>query len=428
MKYLVVILGGASDLPFVELGDKTPLEAARMPVLARLAEHGRIGLAATTPEGFDSDTDVCMLNILGYEPARFSTGRAPLEAAGLGVGCGVQETVFLLSLVTTGQPGTVADGVVIDPSAGDITDREIRVLLGDLLRHWRQCMPELAETLTLHASASNRAIAVDASRRDYSGVVTTAPRALTGELWRDNMPEGGAADASQAMCKLIQASSEFLPKHEVNVARAESGLPMATLAWLWGQGVRPELPSFHARFGLKGAMITSSNVLAGIALQIGWDRLHVPGLTSAMENDYVAQGEATTTAIERYDIVCTHVAVPGEAAERGDVEAKVGALEKIDKAILGPAVEKLRSYGDPENAAGADGWRVLVMPDHAQLCTTRKADATPVPFAMSGAWIRSAVQRRMSERDAAQSDLRIQNAYELMEYFLRGGLASVKLR
>jgi 2,3-bisphosphoglycerate-independent phosphoglycerate mutase len=428
VKYVIIIPDGAADLPIPELGDRTPFEAARMPNLARLAEMGRVGVASTTPPGFEAGSDVCSMSLLGYDPVRYHTGRAPLEAAALGLQTGPRDFIFRLNFVTTGQAGTPSDGLMLDHSAGAITDREARVLVNDLLRHWRSTMPSIAETIAIYPGVSYRNIVVDTSGRDYAGVLTTPPHAIPGESWRENMPEGGAADSAQVLCKLMLSSAEFLPTHEVNLARKESGLRMATMAWIWGQGVRPTVPSFRQRFGLRGAMITSVDLLAGIASYIGWDRLPVPGLTSYHDTDYAGQGRATCEAIETYDVVCSHVEAPDEASHQGDWKTKVASLERIDEAIIGPVMERLRSYGDPEKDAGAEGWRVLVMPDHYTLCSTRKHDATPVPFAMAGAWIRSAVRRRMIEREAAQSDLRIDDGHELMEYFLRGGLAAVKVR
>lgn len=428
MKYVIIIPDGAADLPIPELDDKTPFEAARMPNLARLAQSGRVGVAATTPHEFEAGSDVCSMSLLGYDPARFHTGRAPLEAAALGIRTGPRDFIFRLNLVTTGQPGSTSDGLMLDHSAGAISDREARALVADLLRHWRKTLPNLADTIAIFPGVSYRNIVVDTSGRDYSGVITTPPHAIPGEPWRENMPEGGAGDAAQLLCTLMRSSAEFLPGHEVNLARAESGLRPATMAWIWGQGVRPTVPSFRERFALRGSMITSVDLLAGIASFIGWDRLPVPGLTSYHDTDYVGQGRATCDAIAHYDVVCSHIEAPDEASHQGDWKTKVASLEAIDESIIGPVMKRLSEYGDPEKDAAAQGWRLLVMTDHYTLCSTRKHDATPVPFVMAGAWIRSAVQRRMIEREASQSDLRIDDGHELMEYFLRGGLAAVKVR
>jgi 2,3-bisphosphoglycerate-independent phosphoglycerate mutase len=186
------------------------------------------------------------------------------------------------------------------------------------------------------------------------------------------------------------------------------------------------MPPFEERFGMRGAMITAVDLLAGMAALMGWDRLHVPGMTSYHDTDYAAQGRATCAAIEKYDIVCCHVESPDEAAHQGDHATKVEAIEAIDRHIVGPVLEALQRYGNPEADAGAEGWRLLVLPDHYTLVSTRKHDATPVPLVMAGAWVRSLVPRAFTERGAAESDLHIERGHELMEYFLRGGLAGVR--
>src|SRR5204863_7932488 len=85
MKYVVCVPDGAADEPVAELDGRTPLEAAAMPNLAGLAAVGEVGLAATIPTGFPPGSDVGNLSILGYDPALYHTGRAPIEAAAMGL-------------------------------------------------------------------------------------------------------------------------------------------------------------------------------------------------------------------------------------------------------------------------------------------------------------------------------------------------------
>ena len=81
MKYAIIIPDGAADEPLKELGGKTPIEAANTPNMDRIAMEGRQGLARTVPDGFESGSDVATMCLLGYDPAVYHTGRAPLEAA-----------------------------------------------------------------------------------------------------------------------------------------------------------------------------------------------------------------------------------------------------------------------------------------------------------------------------------------------------------
>ena len=96
---------------------------------------------------------------------------------------------------------------------------------------------------------------------------------------------------------------------------------------------------------------------------------------------------------------------------------------------MGPVAAALQSrFGDPDKDPTKKGWRILIMPDHFTLCSTRKHDATPVPFLLAGAWIRSAVKRPFTEAAAHESDLKIEDGHDLMEYFLKGNRADVRGR
>jgi len=439
VKYVIIIPDGAADLPMEQLGNRTPLEAASMPNLARLAAAGRVGCAWTTPEGFEAGSDVCSMSLLGYDPAKYHTGRAPLEAAALGLDPGPSDWIFRLNLVTTGGPDsgeaaetddardTIEQGLMLDHSAGAISNAEARVLVKDLVAAWAEREPELVRGIVVTPGVSYRNIFVDTSGRSYADTLCTPPHAIPREPWGPHLPKGG--EGSEVLRRLMLLSREVLANHEVNRARVEQGLRPATMAWLWGQGTRPRVPSFRERFGLRGAMITSVDLLAGIAAYIGWERVDVAGLTSYHDTDYAAQGRATIDAIHQHDLVCSHVESPDELSHQGDWKTKVAAMEAIDREIVGPVARELEEkFGDPQKDPGAKGWRLLVMPDHYTLCSTRKHDATPVPFLMAGAWVRSLVQRPFSERAALESDLRIEHGHDLMEYFLKGGLASVRGR
>src|SRR5271170_3772604 len=129
MKYAIIIPDGASDEPLKEPGGKTPLEAAQTPNMDRVAMEGRQGVVRTVPEGFESGSDVATMCLLGYDPAVYHTGRAPLEAAAPHIPLSASDWVFRCNLVT------VVNGVMKDHSAGGITDAEAKRLLVDLANH-----------------------------------------------------------------------------------------------------------------------------------------------------------------------------------------------------------------------------------------------------------------------------------------------------
>jgi 2,3-bisphosphoglycerate-independent phosphoglycerate mutase len=428
VKYAVIIPEGGADLPIEELGGRTAFDAAATPNLDRVAETGRLGTVRTTPRGFEPASDVCSMSLLGYDPRRYHAGRAPLEAAAAGIQTGPRDWIFRLNFVTTGtgdgaEPGPGA--VMVDHSAGALSGREARVLAADLMECWKREEPGLAAGLTLTPGAGYRSLLVDVSGREYARVSTVAPQQILGEPWVESLP-GGEADGAASLRRLMEVSAEFLPGHEVNAARAEQGLRPATMAWIWGQGTRARVPAFAERFGLKGAMITGADLWAGLAAYLDLDRAGEPGMTGHRDTDYGARGRGVCAALDRYDMVCCQIDAPDEASHQGDAAGKVASLEAIDRGIIGPVLEKLRGFGDPEKEPEAEGWRLMVLPSHYTLVSTRKHDSTPVPFAMAGSWVRSVVRRPFNEKNAGESDLHIEEGHELMEYFLRGGLAGVK--
>ena len=109
VKYLVLVPDGCADEPLAELDDRTPLEAAHMPHLRALAQRGEVGLASVIPEGLPPGSDVGNLAILGYDPAAYHTGRAPIEAAAMGVELGPDEVAYRCNLVTIDDAGVMVD-------------------------------------------------------------------------------------------------------------------------------------------------------------------------------------------------------------------------------------------------------------------------------------------------------------------------------
>ncbi len=401
MKYVLIIPDGAADYPLDELEGKTPFEAARTPWLDRLALEGRLGTVATTPEGMPCGSDVCTMNLLGYDPVKFHTGRAPLEAAALGIDLKPTDWVFRVNFVT------VIDGKMQDHSAGHITNDEARQLLTDFASRFD------APGMALFPGVSYRNIMVDGSNeRDWSELVTVPPHDIPGEPMRKHLPVGG--DHADLLHRMIAESQVLFADHEINVTRRELGELPATHLWPWGQGTIPKMPTFQSRFGLRGAMITAVDLLAGIASFIGFDRLDVPGQTSYHDNDYAATGRYAVAALDDYDLLVVHVEAPDEASHAADATTKVAAIEAIDQHVVGPLQQALRDRSEP--------WRILVLPDHYTRVETRKHDPTPVPFIITGHRISSVVNKNFTEAHAAESDLHVPYGHELMEFFLKAGL------
>ena len=397
MKYAIIIPDGAADEPLAELGGKTPLEAAKTPNMDRIAQEGRVGLVRTIPEGFESGSDVATMCLLGYDPNAFHTGRAPLEAAAQNIPLAPTDWVFRCNLVT------VVDGIMKDHSAGGITDAEAQVLIRELARRVD------APGFEFYTGVSYRNLLVYRGAQEFD-VTTKPPHEFPEEPTAKYLPKGTGSEILRA---IIDRSRELFETHEINDVRRQTGLNPASQVWLWGQGHAPSMSKFKEKFGVdKGVMITGVDLLRGLAVLLGWENLSVDGMTSFHDTNYVGQGKATADALDRYDIVFSHIEAPDEASHQADWKTKVESIEAIDKHIVGPVMEKLKTF---------DEWRILVMPDHPTNIATRKHGYAPSPFAMAGTRVKSLRPAPYNERNAAASDLKIERGHELMEYFLRGG-------
>src|SRR4051794_4291007 len=126
MKYAIVIPDGASDEPQPGLGGRTPLQAARTPEMDRLAREGVLGISRNVPDRFLPASDVATLSLFGYDPVRYYTGRAPLEAAAMGIPLGPEDWAVRCNLMT------IDDGRMADFTAGHIGSEEGRQLIAAL--------------------------------------------------------------------------------------------------------------------------------------------------------------------------------------------------------------------------------------------------------------------------------------------------------
>src|SRR5919201_5337970 len=118
MKYAIVIPDGAADEPQESLGGQTPLQAAKIPEMDRIARDGILGRSRNVPDRFLPASDVATLSLFGYDPERYYTGRAPLEAAAMGLALGPEDWAIRCNLVT------VENGQMRDFTAGHIPSAE----------------------------------------------------------------------------------------------------------------------------------------------------------------------------------------------------------------------------------------------------------------------------------------------------------------
>ena len=179
MKFVVILGDGMADLPLASLQGKTPLQVAKKPNMDRLAKQGRNGQALTVPEGFLPGSDVANLSVMGYLPKKYYSGRAPLEAAAMGVILGEGDIAFRCNLVT------LEDGIMKDYSAGHITSSEGRELIEAL----KPLMPEQR----LYAGVSYRHLLV---LKAGAKAICTPPHDISDQPIKSYLPHGQDAETA----------------------------------------------------------------------------------------------------------------------------------------------------------------------------------------------------------------------------------------
>lgn len=399
MKYVIVIPDGCADEPQESLGGRTPLESAHTPNMDALAKRGIVGRANHTPSHLPAGSAVANMSLLGYDPVKNFTGRAPLEAAAQGIELLDTDWVVRCNLVniqdqvmksfTAEHISSDEARELLDVAQSRIDDERIRFVPGVSYRNLMLLRPG---TTTAPFSMETR---------------TTPPHDLTDKTVAEDFPRG---PGSELLSTLMSESVSWFEGHSVNKNRVENGKLPASNIWLWGLGKRPQLQSFESLRSMRGAMITAVDLLRGLASLIGWERIEVPGATGYVDTDFAAKGQYAIEALGKFDIVCVHIEASDEASHEGDIEKKMTAIENVDREIVGPLLRRLDSI---------EGWRMIVTPDHPTYCRTKTHTHGDVPFALAGSGIQSDGFEQYSETNAGKSEVAFDKGNEMMDFFLK---------
>jgi len=404
MKYVIIHGDGMGDWPCDELGGKTPLEAAHKPNMDLIATRGTLGLVQTIPEGMPPGSDVGTMTMMGYDPKRYHTGRAPIEAASMGIAMGSNDVVFRMNLVSLKDEAGAT--LMNDFTSGHITSEEGARIVADLREQLAR------DGIEFFNGVSYRHLMV--WRGGPRSTKLTPPHDITGKSIEGQMPEG---EGAERLLALMKKSQEIMRDHPVNQKRRADGKTEATCAWFWGQGTRPAVPTLKDRFGLEGSVISAVDLVNGVGRLAGLEVITVPGATGFLDTDYAAKGRYGLKSLEHKDFLLLHIEAPDEAGHMGRADLKKEAIERIDELILGPMLAGLARMGE---------FRLLLQPDHATPSKIKTHSSEPVPFAIISNRSfanASATPRRYTEADGKATGTAVVDGYRLIDTLLnRGGV------
>ena len=397
MKYFVVVLDGAADYNIKEIGDSTPLTVAKKPVLDSLAKRSIAGTVSNVPEGMVPESDTANLAILSYDPKTYSKGRSPLEAVSMGIKMQPDEIAFRCNVVTVSEDEeNYDDKIMLDHSADEITTEEATELIKSVQEAFGN------SDRKFYPGVSYRHCLIWKNPPAYSEFMR--PHDILGRKIAEYLPP-------EPFASLYRESYKILENHPINIKRRERGLRPANSIWLWSPGAKPALPDFNEKWGIQGAVISAVDLIKGIGLCAGMESIDVEGATGNINTNYKGKAEAAINAFkDGKDFVFVHVEAPDECGHRAELENKIKSIELIDKDIVKPVYEYLKSCGDDD--------KIMAPPDHPTPNCKRTHTMDPVPFMIFDSRKDYDGIDSLNEKAAKEKNFYLPCGYELLSYMV----------
>ncbi|MCL1946957.1 MAG: cofactor-independent phosphoglycerate mutase [Chitinivibrionia bacterium] len=392
MKYVIAVGDGMADEFIEELGSKSPVEYANTPNLDLVAQKGICGMVDLIPKGFAPGSDIGNMSLMGYAPQKYHTGRAPIEAASIGIKLAENETAFRCNLVT------IKDGILDDYSAGHITTESASEIISDLQK--LNC-----EKYRFYLGTQYRHILV-VKDIEIKEETLTPPHDVISQKIANRGPK------NVILQEICEKAREILKNCAQNKKRIEEKQKPATDIWLWGEGHAAKYPSLQERYGITGAVISAVDLVKGIGVLAGMEVVNVEGATGYLGTNYAGKVAACREALKKHDFALVHLEAPDETSHEGDLKKKIQAIEEYDKFIVGEIIKMQSEYADLS---------VMVLPDHPTFVRTKTHALGKVPFAVFGPKVVKGNSKSYCERSGEASKIVINSGEELFDKFIKGG-------
>lgn len=394
MKYVLVLGDGMADEPIESLGNMTPLEYARTPMMDQMAEKGEVGIVHTIPSGMKPGSDTANLSVLGYDPAVYYSGRSPLEALSIGVPMKDTDISFRVNIVTLDDAERFEEKTIIDHSSGEISTEDSTILLNAVLEEMQ------IPGFSFYAGTSYRHCMI----WDKGEIVELSqPHDHLGQVIGPFLPP-------EPFLTMMKRSYEILKDHPLNRERIRNGQNPANCFWFWGAGKKPMLSPFEEKFGKKGVMISAVDLLKGLGVGTGMKVVKVEGANGGLHTNYEGKANAAVKALleDGYDFAYIHVEAPDEMGHQGSVEKKIQSVEYLDSRVIRVVKEAL-------DASGED-YRMAVLPDHPTPIRVRTHTADPVPYLLYDSTDEKKNPYRYNEREAREGGIDIGEGPNMMKH------------
>ncbi len=383
---LFLLLDGMGDEPSSALAGKTPLQAAYLPTLRRLAPSAGQGQIQTARvAGRVPSTDEGTLALLCPETG-VKLGRGVLEALGEGVPLPNDAVVFRGNLATVD-----SDGAIVDRRAGRIRDG-----VADLIAPLAHVPLSGGLIARVYAGHEHRVIVTIIGPGLSPAVCDTDPGggAASGRvqvpLPLESSPE--AARTAEALGEFLQIARKTLESHPLNAGRLSQGLLPANMILTRGSSALPRKRASR----LDGVLIGRCSTARGVARYLGLRTITTPQMTGNLDTDLNAKFDAAHHALMETDLVIVHVKGTDIAAHDRRPLEKANFLAAIDQALN----RFLEEWPDQRGRL-----RVVVAADHGTSSVTGEHLPDPVPLLLASWPVEGTEEAEFSESSSAQGAL-----------------------
>ena len=385
-KLLYIVLDGLGDRPIKELGNKTPLEAAKTDNIDNLAKIGRQGIVYTVGEGIAPESDIAVISILGYDAHKYYTGRGPLESYAVGLKVEDGDLAYRVNFATC----QVGSNKLLDRRVGrNLTTEEATALAKEINAkvkltsypakfNFKNTIGHRG-VLVIYREGGNLSAEVSNTDPAYErhGVFGVAKETFD-DVALDCKPLKDTKEAKEGACltnEFIKKSRAVMEASEINKKRLAEKKKQANiiLARDAGNGL-PKFPKIKDLYGLKFGCFVEMPVERGIALLTGMDVIELPLPTGDLEKDYALRADKVIASMKNFDGLYVHIKGPDEPAHDGDFKGKLESIDLIDKAFFGRLMPKVNLKETV----------IAVTADHSTPCQLKAHSDDPVPLLIAG--------------------------------------------
>ena len=377
-KIVLLVLDGLGDLPAPDQGDRTPLEAAATPHLDRLAPAAAMGRILPVAPGITPGSGPGHLALFGFDPVATEVGRGVLEALGAGLRLEAGDVAARANFCTVDASGTVTDR-----RAGRISSETCARLVAKL----KAALPRIEDVeIVLEAGKGHRFVAV-----------LRGPGLAEGVSDADPHREGLPIPAVRATAPAAEKTARIVNALVAEARRILAGESPANGTLMRGISERPRFRGFAERFHVRAAAVAAYPMYRGVA--------QLAGMEILATGETIADEFATVRASwDRFDFFFVHFKATDMAGEDGNFDAKVRAIEEVDRAL--PALMQAAPFV------------LCVTGDHSTPVPMRGHSWHPVPVMIVAPHCGRDGHERFHERSARGGSLGVFESRHLMSLLL----------